>query len=303
MPSTVLHAMDYPALTLGHGTPSKRTLDLVDLTVHVYGLDEIRGSSRPLSVIIASHGRCNSVKNMHFFAVGLLGELRRLDRKGARERTHDALVVTLDHRNHGARLKNRTANLAFDQNPMHLADMAATVFGAVQDHQLVIEFLPVYLFPNDERVVDRWMATGISLGGNTVWRLLAEEPRISVGVPIIGLPPDSFVKYLSARAVSAGLQLAPPTFPASLRPWMERRATPGAYAGKKILTLHGAGDELVPYRHGQDDIRAVLAAAEAEGDVEIWVQDGVGHICSPEMLGRAAQWFWRWGLSEAKAAA
>ncbi|TXT09115.1 hypothetical protein VHUM_02589 [Vanrija humicola] len=298
--------MDYPALTLGHREPSKRTLDLVDLTVHVYGLDEIRNSQLPISVIIASHGRCNSVKNMHYFAVGLCGELRRLARAGARAKTHDVLVVTLvrgraDHRNHGARLKHRTANLAFDQNPMHLLAPLTPPVGAVQDHQFIIEFLPVYLFPNDERVVTQWMATGISLGGNTVWRLLAEEPRIRIGVPIIGLPPDSFVKYLSARAVSAGLKLAPPTFPASLRPWMEKKAKPGAYDGKKILTLHGAGDELVPYRYGQEDIRAVLAAA-AEGEVEIWVQDGVGHICSPEMLGRTAQWFWRWGLSEPKQA-
>lgn len=99
--------------------------------------------------------------------------------------------------------------------------------------------------------------------------------------------------------MSSGLALGPPTFPASLRPWMEKKAKPGAYDGKKILTLHGAGDELVPYRYGQEDIRAVLATA-APGDVEIWVQDGVGHICSPEMLGRTAQWFWRWGLSAPK---
>lgn len=39
---------------------------------------------------------------------------------------------------------------------------------------MIMRFLNPYLFPNGEREITEWMATGISLGGNTVWRLLRE---------------------------------------------------------------------------------------------------------------------------------
>lgn len=37
-----------------------------------------------------------------------------------------------------------------------------------------MRFLEPYLFPNGERKVTEWMVTGISLGGNTAWRLVRE---------------------------------------------------------------------------------------------------------------------------------
>jgi hypothetical protein len=52
----------------------------------------------------------------------------------------------------------------------------------------------------------------------------------------------------------------------------------------------------VPYRHGRAKIAEVQAAAPA-GEVDVYVQDGRGHVCTPEMLRRASEWFWRWGLS------
>lgn len=39
---------------------------------------------------------------------------------------------------------------------------------------MIMKFLNPYLFPKGEREITEWMATGISLGGNTVWRLLRE---------------------------------------------------------------------------------------------------------------------------------
>lgn len=39
---------------------------------------------------------------------------------------------------------------------------------------MIINFLAAYLFPNGERVIDEFFATGISLGGNSVWRMLRE---------------------------------------------------------------------------------------------------------------------------------
>lgn len=49
--------MDYPALDLGMSTMSVHTICLVDLDVHVYGLDEIRGSTLPIGAIVRNTHR------------------------------------------------------------------------------------------------------------------------------------------------------------------------------------------------------------------------------------------------------
>ncbi|BEJ00229.1 hypothetical protein CcaverHIS631_0500860 [Cutaneotrichosporon cavernicola] len=268
--------MDYPALDLGHKHASRTTLALVDLDVHIWGLDEIAGSNLPVGVVIASHGRCNKARDMEPFARGMLGEVSRLAAESGRRRTRDLLVITLDHRNHGERLRHKKTNLAYDKNPHHFVDMAATVYGACQDHDFVIRFLEPYLWPNGERKVVEWMATGISLGGNSVWRMLREDPRITIAAPIIGLPFEAFATYLGARAVQSGLSWGPPTYPKSLVPLISAPAQPNAYQGKKILSIHGAEDQLVSYRYGSAKIAEIQSAAPA-GDVEVFVQEGRGH--------------------------
>ncbi|BEI85789.1 hypothetical protein CcaverHIS002_0600760 [Cutaneotrichosporon cavernicola] len=270
------HVMDYPALDLGHKHASRTTLALVDLDVHIWGLDEIAGSNLPVGVVIASHGRCNKARDMEPFARGMLGEVSRLAAESGRRRTRDLLVITLDHRNHGERLRHKKTNLAYDKNPHHFVDMAATVYGACQDHDFVIRFLEPYLWPNGERKVVEWMATGISLGGNSVWRMLREDPRITIAAPIIGLPFEAFATYLGARAVQSGLSWGPPTYPKSLVPLISAPAQPNAYQGKKILSIHGAEDQLVSYRYGSAKIAEIQSAAPA-GDVEVFVQEGRGH--------------------------
>lgn len=47
--------MDYAALDMGVGPDkmSKKTISLVDLDVHVFGLDEIKGSTLPIGVVVS----------------------------------------------------------------------------------------------------------------------------------------------------------------------------------------------------------------------------------------------------------
>lgn len=158
-------------------------------------------------------------------------------------------------------------------------------------------FLPAYLFPNGERHIEEYMATGISLGGNTTWRQLRADPRIRIAAPIIGLPFEAYGAYLGARAENSGLPFKAPTYPDSLRGYIESPTPEGAYKGKKILTIHGEVDELVPYRFGEKIIADIQRVAP-EGEVEVFVQEGKGHECTAEMLVRASEWFWRWGLSK-----
>lgn len=99
---------------------------------------------------------------MQPFARGMIGEVARLAKESGRKRTKDLLVITLvriscallslvlplcdssesrsdprpspmtshsrqDHRNHGTRLKHKNTNLAYERNPHHFIDMAATI--------------------------------------------------------------------------------------------------------------------------------------------------------------------------------
>lgn len=118
-------------------------------------------------------------------------------------------------------------------------------------------------------------------------------------MPIIGLPFDAFAPYLGARAESLGLEFKPPTYPPSLVPYLNTPEPKDAYKGKKILAIHGELDELVPYRFGKETIARIQAEAPA-GDVEVYVQEQRGHVCTPEMVRKTAEWFWRWGLSQDK---
>lgn len=63
-----------------------------------------KASLPPVMLIpqIATHGRCNSAKNMYYFANGVLGHLRAGDRKSRwEERSRDLIVVTLVSRRCG----------------------------------------------------------------------------------------------------------------------------------------------------------------------------------------------------------
>ena len=43
---------DYPTLTLGHHATSCSIVHIVGLEVHVYGLEEIKGSSLPVAAVV-----------------------------------------------------------------------------------------------------------------------------------------------------------------------------------------------------------------------------------------------------------
>ncbi len=99
------HVMDFSNLHLGHAPSSKTVLQIVDLDVYVYGLEEIKGSSRPVAVACLSHGWANKAMHMEQMAYGVLGEARRLEKEGGRKVVRDMIAVTLVRRlRHGQQL-------------------------------------------------------------------------------------------------------------------------------------------------------------------------------------------------------
>ena len=77
--------------------------------------------------------------------------------------------------------------------------------GTARDVSFLIDFLPAYLYPLDgpRRITDFWM-TGMSLGGHATWLALRHDPRISLGIPIVGCAGEN------ARSLHSGCALAEP---------------------------------------------------------------------------------------------
>jgi len=98
-----------------------------------------------------------------------------------------------------------------------------------------------------------------------------------------------------------GYDFEPPLYPESLRPLLEAPPPEGCYKSKKILSIHGELDELVPIAQGQEDIQLVVDVAK-QGDVEVWVQEGAGHVVTVEMVKKTAEWIWRWAVEAEQSA-
>lgn len=54
------------------------------------------------------------------------------------------------------------------------------IAGASLDVSFLMDFLPSYLFPNEERTISQWLISGISLGGHATWIILKDGkiPRL-----------------------------------------------------------------------------------------------------------------------------
>ncbi|BGP66207.1 hypothetical protein NBRC10512v2_007605 [Rhodotorula toruloides] len=307
------------------------TITVGGLPVHVYGLPALTvpaTSSAGLAVVFVLHGRTES--HEHPSIMGIVNRLvesareRRLapDGKGAK----DLLVVTFDQRNHGHRTVDRDRNLGWMEggrkraqvrkdkgmqaheldNVSHATDMLACQVGTSRDVSFLIDFLPPALFPHDERTVTDWYSVGFSLGGHATWLALAHEPRITLGVPIVGSP--STHTLLTNRAANlpapAGpLPLSAPYFPRTLMSLFDAldpdRTTRDRWTGKKICVLSGADDHLVDYYKGGSD-KFVEKLRECGVEVDAWVQPNTGHACTPEMIERICDFIWRRGLSPEK---
>lgn len=148
--------------------------------------------------------------------------------------------------------------------------------GTARDVSFILDYLPAYLFPHDERAVTTWAVTGQSLGGHAIWHVLQNEPRVSIGVPMIGMPDMS--KLLARRTAANFLPNAPPAVPGSLRAHIARTdpaavaqanaaaaagagggvQPPNPYWGKKILVLSGREDKLVRWEYSADFVDALV---------------------------------------------
>jgi pimeloyl-ACP methyl ester carboxylesterase len=200
--------------------------------------------------------------------------------------------------------------------PLLSVDMCSVYRGTTSDVRNLIDFIPAYLFPAGEKQIEEFWVTGISLGGHVSYLALTHEPRITLGIPIIGCPDYHTLlsrRIASGPPASGQTTLAPPVFPDSLAALIKRTdpvnsnynlleseggAEKNPFWGKKILVLGGADDKLVPASIGRPFFEKLQVGPQ--GFKEEWIEEGCGHVCSPAMIERAGKFLWLHGLSYEK---
>ncbi|KAJ3800670.1 Alpha/Beta hydrolase protein [Lentinula aff. detonsa] len=271
---------------------SKDLLNVGGLPVQVYSSIE-SDASKPVFILFFLHGRMGKADNLEPFIMpiyqDLVGSAKVLDQ--------DLVVVTFDHRNHGGRSIDDKANQGWDEdesrsNVRHGIDMFAIQDGSARDVSFLIDYLPAYLYPESERKISGWGLAGVSLGGHSTWTALAKDPRIQVGIPIIGCP--DYLTLISKRAAKFGISLdsASKYFPESLLTLIRKETPPSTpylmedvsnpFFGKKILVLSGGADPLVPWDASQSFVEKL--AVGPLGYKKVVVQPNTGHTVTPEMV-------------------
>ncbi|KAJ6448936.1 Alpha/Beta hydrolase protein [Mycena sanguinolenta] len=264
----------------------KQTLVIGGVDVHIHTADKFATATKPILALFVLHGRLSSSESdsMQPLISGLV------DGAAKHQGEKDLMVVAFDHRNHGTRLRNQTANLGFEENANHVHDMWAIQSGTAQDVSFLIDLLEAYLFPTGNRAIIEWGVAGISLGGHSTWMAAAADPRIKLAIPIIGCP--DYLKLMEPRAASHGIAMAAPHFPESLLKLIRAKAPTALpytsvgpenpFLGKKVLVLCGGADPLVPWTASRTFVEGLEVGPM--GSKEYIIYDGVGHAVPPPMV-------------------
>ncbi|KZV73126.1 hypothetical protein PENSPDRAFT_742562 [Peniophora sp. CONT] len=280
------------------------------IRVHVYarpgvlpspGDAPVTPAGSSVSVLFALHGRMGDSSNEDIVATAVEAlNFVSAQEKEAGEAGRELIVVTFDHRNHGERTVDSFGNQGWSKaaekhNERHAVDMYAIQTGTAKDVSFLIDFLPAYLFPSDERTITTWGMLGVSLGGHATWLTLKNDPRLTVGIPVIGCP--DYLTLLELRADKHGLSLAPPYMPASLRAYIKAHdpvttdyastSASNPFGGKRILVLSGAEDPLVQWTASATFIEGLQVGPS--GLKEVKVLEGVKHEYTPQMRETAIQ--------------
>ncbi|KAM0787300.1 hypothetical protein ACM66B_007076 [Microbotryomycetes sp. NB124-2] len=289
------------------------------IETHVFGLDQLSDSpsQHGLAVLFFLHGRFGSVSDSRT-RKWCQSFVAQAQQQRQRAQGKDLIVVAFDQRNHGKRTVDSARNKGWKDDPKksrdefdnsaHAVDMISIQTGTARDVSFLIDFFEATVWPGGERSVSDWFCGGVSLGGHATWIALAHEPRLSLGIPIIGSP--DMVTLLSNRARNLPAPLGPISFssphvPDSLKRFLALNDPVNVplsrWNGRRLCILSGKDDELVNYEVG--GTAAFVERLQGkdgvgpDGVVEVWVQDGVGHAYSDEMAEKASMFLWRCGLS------
>jgi len=289
---------------------SKRVIAVGGIWVNVFSRSE--SSSLPPAILFFLHGRQQSAEQYESECHKLFSTLHSLA-NGLRP-SKNLIVVTLDQRNHGTRLIDGHLNNIWelsnpaDHNENHAIDMYAIQMGTARDVSYLIDFLPAYLFPRGVPGFEgdiEWLVAGISLGGHASWIVLRNDPRVKVGIPVIGCA--DYLKLMKVRAEQAGVELQSPVFPEHMltliaqydpasAPHQAVRGNP--FLDKKILVLSGGKDQLVPFEPTREFFEKLHVGDR--GVKAIVIEPEAGHQYTELMHSALCRFVWEHSLSQGR---
>lgn len=122
---------------------SKKTLHMAGLLVDVYGLDELPAPEKchRISCLWLHHPRTRSKENMADIAARCVAAWNDSSKStgGGSGGGRGLIALAFDQRNHGSRLVDAKANLAWRQgNEMHAQDMYGVIAGTVADQGILL---------------------------------------------------------------------------------------------------------------------------------------------------------------------
>ncbi len=172
-----------------------------------------------------------------------------------------------------------------------------------------MSYLTSYIFPTGAHDISTNLVLGVSLGGHAAWQCLIHDPRITIGIVVIGCP--DYIELMTQRASKSKLDswtssephgarfMGSEGFPQGLidvvraqDPAEMLRSRLGDASssmsslddtskhqlraflrdhirGKRILNLSGRQDKLVPYECGEAFVKCVGQAISPDG----WCSD------------------------------
>ncbi|MFA4943463.1 MAG: prolyl oligopeptidase family serine peptidase [Lentisphaeria bacterium] len=244
------------------------------IEVAVFGAADLPSTA---PIVFVTHGRGGMGLDCH-------GWCRELAAMGC-------IAIALDQRNHGRRLVDGRVN--GNWSPTHAADMYGVFLGTAMDVGTLIDMIPARLGLTSERIG----MTGGSLGGHATLLAMAVDPRIRVGVPLIGSGDYRRLMELRAAANNCPAADFDQYFPPELAAVVNRRDPihcAAVFADRPLLMLNGADDNLVQLACNQRFEAAARAHYKDGSRLKLVAYPGVGHEMTPEMWSEAKAWFKTW---------
>ncbi|EGW34658.1 uncharacterized protein SPAPADRAFT_57709 [Spathaspora passalidarum NRRL Y-27907] len=276
----------------------------------------------PINVLYLVHQRGGDHRFTESIAYNVLKQF--YEKRPASDDTTPLICVTFDIRNHGERLVDELRNSGWTKgNQSHAVDMVSGIEGNVRDLKLIIDYLPSYLNLNHflgaqfrERnpsceIKFRNLLSGYSLGGHTVFRFASEYPElVKIINPVVGChdltsllvnrlkqtPLDSpsyhkkyfYFHYDELDLNTEQKQLNYPEVFHKRLSYEDTRIFENFPMNKiKMFAAFGKEDTLVPVKLSSVWCDVYVNSNSA---CEVFVQEGVGHDVTPEMIDRFTTW-------------
>ncbi|KAL0088370.1 Alpha/Beta hydrolase protein [Phycomyces blakesleeanus] len=275
---------------------SKQEIPVIGLQLTVYGLEEYKALEKPIpvAVMFALHGRVQNMTKMDPICQAIC----KLNTNPCKKR--HIIVVAFDHPNHGSRKIHHLSNYGWSENgyanPNHAMDMWSMLYNSARTVSDLVDVLEHYLFgPQYESRVQVWGVVGFSMGGHASILAAAQDPRLTVCIPIVGTA--DFLGLMERRLQETDLS-AHAHLPKPFCEMVKQRTAnlENHLSSTKLLMISGQKDKLVPPSSNDAFISRLSKVHRGKENVD-WkcvIVPGVGHEWCPEMIDMSVEWCDKW---------